>query len=208
MNNFLYAYTHPKIYHARPQKTCHGIAICSAPVQLPQIRFQQRTLLTLLVIGIVSSLPTVLAQISPSITDPCSNGTWFIPTGYGSVTPASGDTATTFTFTATMTGCTASGNGVITWNFGDGTTATGDWSMLQTTHTYNVGGTFTWSFSWHYVAGAMGPSCCPGTDNHSGTVTVAGHWTNGDWSLERSQSVSCVHQIVNGAITNTKWCMS
>ena len=189
MNN-LYFYTHPSDSRLKPS-TYRESSL--PPVTLPTIRLKQRTIFSLLLIGLVVGIPGVIkfAQSDSCCGCPTGANGNIAPTGYGTASPSSGDTTTVITFTATLTGCTVGGI-MYTWTFGDGGSASGK-PLAIVTHTYKNGGIFTWTLSLQNDPSYFGPPTPPGTNAPlSGTINIAGHWTNFDASIEPSQTIQCL----------------
>ena len=170
---------------------------------LPTIRLKQRTIFSLLLIGLVVGIPGAIKSAQSGSCCGCPTGAngYIAPTGYGTPSPTSGDTTTVVTFTATITGCTLGGNSIIyTWTFGDGASASGQ-PLNVVTHTYKTGGIFAWSLNLQNDPRYPGPPAPPGANSpQSGTINITGHWTNFDASIEPSQTIQCL--IVNDPSRN------
>ena len=126
------------------------------------------------------------------------------PTGYVTESPSSVTLGSSVSFTAHYTGCITTSVQWVQICFGDGNCDTVPGSD---THTYANTGTYSWSaqlFNQNSVAptnpGSNGPL--------SGQITVSPmQWTNGDWSIEPSQTQQCLYYSGIGFDHNTNYCM-
>src|SRR5438309_6599664 len=126
------------------------------------------------------------------------------PTGYVTESPSTVTLGSSVSFTAHYTGCITASVQWVQICFGDGNCDTVPGSD---THTYANTGTYSWSaqlFNQNSVAPTN-----PGSNGAlSGQITVSPkQWTNGDWSIESSQTQQCLYYTGPGVDHNTNYCM-